>query len=226
MHAAAVELLGRRAALSPRDPPDPLVLDSLSTGDIVLFARSALHEHLPMALALHAYHALNRTDTDHAGVVVLDEAGTPYLLEATPFRGLALRKLEDQLLASRALQICVVPLLPRRDYSGPERADSFAVLERWASRSSWLLSEAVALPLGVVASLLSGLGVPLLAHLYPHCPSASLVLTALRSVGCDFRHKSKSDLFGITCNDILARDLVDARGRVSLDASTVMVRMR
>lgn len=79
---------------------DAIILDSLRTGDIVLFQRSWHRHHIPMSLAISNYHNATNTEYDHAGVVFVNPwDGMPFVLERQPFSSsLLLTRMDHRLL--------------------------------------------------------------------------------------------------------------------------------
>ena len=66
---------------------DDIVRDNLHTGDIILFHRRWYNYHIPIALGIKLYQSINDCDYDHAGIIVQDQYGVPYVYENTPFQG-------------------------------------------------------------------------------------------------------------------------------------------
>ena len=66
---------------------DDIVRDNLNTGDIILFHRRWYNYHIPIAISIKIYQYINDNDYDHAGIIIQDQYGVPYVYENTPFQG-------------------------------------------------------------------------------------------------------------------------------------------
>lgn len=87
--------------------------DALQTGDIVLFKRRWYLNYLPLAAAIVAYRSLTRCEFDHAGVILVDQLGSVWIVERSFLSGLVCRKFPDRLKNSQSELITLIPLLPR-----------------------------------------------------------------------------------------------------------------
>jgi hypothetical protein len=92
---------------------DDRMMDTLRTGDLVLFQRRWYYHHLPIGLTILLYRYLFNTEFDHVGVIVMDRKGNVGILENTFFNGLQLRNFPDRITYSQSRVINVIPLAPR-----------------------------------------------------------------------------------------------------------------
>ncbi len=176
------------------------IMDNLKSGDIVLFNRPWYKYHLPIAAVLLMYRSITKAEFDHAGVIVKDKFGTPFLIENTPFKGVQCRKFSDRLKYSQSRQIVVIPLdksvlvhpgelIPRKFHKYSELR-----LNYW-----WIFW-----------SVLNTV-VPNLADTGGACPNAFLVLETLNSLGLQVATRKTTSHppggGGIT-NDITIQDFV------------------
>lgn len=94
---------------------DEILLDSLKTGDVLLFSRRWYHYHIPQALYILVYQFIFDTEFDHIGICVCDKFGEPSVLENTFFGGLKSRPFNERIVHSKAHQISLIMLEPRDD---------------------------------------------------------------------------------------------------------------
>lgn len=92
---------------------DDRMMDTLRTGDIVLFQRRWYYHYLPIGLTILLYRYLFDTEFDHIGIIVVDRKGNAGILENTFFNGLQLRNFPDRITYSQSRVINVIPLAPR-----------------------------------------------------------------------------------------------------------------
>ena len=105
---------------------EDVVMDGLSTGDIILFRRRWYHYHIPANLLIAGEKYLFGSTYNHGGIIIEDKNGKPYLLENT-FSGKKLRPYDTRMLSSNAAQIVLIPILPRQDLSTEERKRNFDI---------------------------------------------------------------------------------------------------
>ena len=107
-HAAYVHEQRSRVQPRPWSPgsEDVSLAESLRTGDLLLFSRPCeLYQCGGAALcAVRKASSAGATHFDHAGVVVLDAMGTPYVLERT-WSKLQLRRFDHRIQCSRSKEI-------------------------------------------------------------------------------------------------------------------------
>lgn len=94
---------------------DEILLDTLKTGDILLFSRRWYYYHLPQALYILIYQNVFDTEYDHVGICVCDKYGEPAILENTFWGGFKLRPFNERIVHSRSHQISLLTLQPRED---------------------------------------------------------------------------------------------------------------
>ena len=92
---------------------DEILLDSIKTGDIVMFSRRWYKYHVPQALYILAYQKLFNTEYDHIGICVCDKYGEPSILENTFWGGFKLRPFNERIVHSRSHTISIIMLNPR-----------------------------------------------------------------------------------------------------------------
>jgi len=107
------------------------IMDGLSTGDVILFRRKWYNYHIPAAFTIASYrYKYNNIVYDHAGIIIEDTHGTPYLLENT-FSGIKLRPYDSRMIYSKAQEIILLPLLPRVDLSNGQRIKAFKLANEY-----------------------------------------------------------------------------------------------
>lgn len=92
---------------------DDIVMDTLQTGDILLFKRKWYYHYLPMALNIWLYRYITKSEFDHAAVVVVDKFGKVWVVENTPFKGVQCRNFEDRIAYSESQLITLISLQPK-----------------------------------------------------------------------------------------------------------------
>lgn len=218
-HAAFIEY-DSRLPVTMRDIPDPLIIDNVETGDVILFARNWWNHHIPIAMMLSAYHYLHKTDYDHIGVVCINADGTPYLIERNVLGIISSTHLEQALMNSKAHQIATIPLQPRVDFDLKERARLFsAMTTKVTDTSSPSLAQALC------SKFCQQWSIPLL-QLSPNCPSSFVVLELLKLRGVHLEKINGEPGQAITVCDFLNHSLVNRKSSVQLDEGTIMIRMR
>lgn len=90
-----------------------VISDALQTGDIILFKRRWYLNYVPLAAAIVAYRSVTKSEFDHAGVILVDQMGTTWIVERSFLSGLVCRKFVDRLKYSQSELISLIPLLPR-----------------------------------------------------------------------------------------------------------------
>ena len=103
---------------------EDVVMDGLSTGDIILFRRRWYHYHIPASILIAGEKYLFNSSYNHGGIIIEDKNGKPYILENT-FSGKKLRPYDTRMLSSIAAQIVLIPILPRKDLTTEERKHNF-----------------------------------------------------------------------------------------------------
>ena len=182
--------LRRRGARAPtrfeEGSMEEQFMDALGTGDVILFKRAWHDYHFPDFVSVGMYRALARATFDHAGVIVEDRKGEPFLLEKT-FSGVRMRPYEQRVLRSEAKEIVLVPLKPRPDLNNEQREAMFALAEEYAA----LHADEKETP-GLIEGTLHHLKhFKSASSSTPHytCPSSSVVLAFLRTLrdelGCE-----------------------------------------
>ncbi len=112
-HSISVEQYNRRKLQQTKFSPgsaDDVIMDSLITGDVILFNRRWYEYHLLVAIMVKAYELYYGGMYDHCGVIIQNEKGVPLVYENTPFGGTKLRPFEDRILKSKAPSIVVFTL--------------------------------------------------------------------------------------------------------------------
>jgi hypothetical protein len=224
-HTAYVDYSRRNHKPHPRDAIDPLILENVSTGDIVLFARHWYHEYQPLGTVISAFHYVHGTEYDHAGVVVLDKDGIPFLMEINQYQpGVHITNLEDRILTSTAHQIALIPIVPRVDYSMSERIRLFQQYNAYILSMRSERSESYKLPIGILSTLVRlAIGIPLQVQ---ECPHARLILDSMRIHGVSITNAKGTSDTSIICSDFLSKENIVTSGDFAFDASTTMIRMR
>lgn len=95
---------------------EAIISDNLGTGDLILFRRAWHKYHIPTALYIWYQQSILETEFDHAGVIVVDNKGEPYVFESSrSITGInyKLHKFSDRICHSKAKLIYVKPLHPR-----------------------------------------------------------------------------------------------------------------
>ena len=80
----------RLAKEFPIGSADGLIMNSLETGDMVLFSRRWYHYHIPQAIAIKLYQFIYDSEFDHCGIVVNDPiTGAAHIYDLAPFSNTA-----------------------------------------------------------------------------------------------------------------------------------------
>jgi hypothetical protein len=130
---------------------DDILMDNLSSGDVVLFSRRWYNYHLPAAMFIKIYQLIHNTEYDHCGVIICDDTGVPSIYELSLHGTLTIAPFSDRIIRSRAHQIVLIPILPRTNFSSTERNQ----LVRYAKEqveSSNAYPECISLGLGLLYS--------------------------------------------------------------------------
>lgn len=198
--------LRRRGARAPmrfeEGSMEEQFMDALGTGDVILFKRAWHDYYFPNFVNVGMYRALSQATFDHAGVIVEDRKGEPFLLEKT-FSGVRLRPYEQRLLRSEAKEIVLVPLKPRPDLNNEQREAMFTLAKEYAA----LHADEKETP-GLIEGTLHHLKHPKSASsATPRytCPSSSVVLAFLKTLrdelGCEKEKGRKEARGGIVSDD-------------------------
>ena len=131
---------------------EDIILDSIHTGDIILFQRKWYKQHLPMALSIMMYRYLHSSDFDHVGVCI-EYDGVPFIWERTPFSGYRLRSLQDRLSRSDAKQIVVLPMNLDNFISPEARQPLLSYCKAQAKSSNMMSNELISYIEGYVSLL-------------------------------------------------------------------------
>jgi hypothetical protein len=194
-------LLSLPADFRPGSTED-MVLDSVQSGDLLVFSRRWYLHHLPMAISLFLYRRLFDCDFDHVAVILVDRFGKPFVIENTPYQGIQCRPLSERLLfASSSENILLLPILPRdRANEGRELLNDRPTQLQLASHNElWSIANSVA------AKILQSVF---------HTPSRQcdcnvlFVQETLRQVGID--------LSTATNEPLTVQDLTDGQVRMNL----------
>jgi hypothetical protein len=195
---------------------EDMIMDSLHTGDVILFKRTWHTYHAPQAALIWLYRAISGSVYDHAAVVVEDKMGIPFLLE-TSFSGVKLRPFETRVLQSEAKEIVLVRLKPRPDLSNEQRTTMFALATDYSANHAstregqglwegtcnyFMQCQPVPTPSWIVSSTGGG---------EYTCPSSSIVLDFLRLMrteapapqresGISEHDKVGADVGGVICD--------------------------
>ena len=92
---------------------DDAIMDNLKTGDVLLFSRDPMKHYLPVAVYIMLFKYFHSTEFDHAACIVMDNKGTPHVLEST-FTGVKCRPYDVRIMQSKAKQIALVPAAARK----------------------------------------------------------------------------------------------------------------
>lgn len=173
---------------------DDILMDNLSSGDVVLFSRRWYNYHLPAAIFIKIYQLMHNTDYDHCGVIICDDTGVPSIFELSLHGNLTIAPFSDRILRSRAHQIVLIPILPRTNFSSAERNQlaSYAVEQ---IRTSNAYPECVSLGLGLLYScFISVFGDEIAPKFISQfigrsfeCPNAQVVLDCWRQLDIDLK---------------------------------------
>lgn len=230
VHAVAIETRKRFVGIEPefrQGSADDMVADSLRTGDVVLFSRKWYNYHLPTALLVKAQEAFYGGEYDHSGIIVM-KAGTPYVLETTPIRGVQCRRFEERIRHSSSSHIVVLTLNKSKSLSvqQDQQLKDFAVQES-ATKVTFLHSE--------IAGFAGGLCDYILAEVLKvkessgiYCPNVSLLERSYQSMNLGLKPKS-TDMSLVKANikDLHERKIlvktVDS-GSIQFSANDVHIR--
>lgn len=230
IHAAAIETRRHLKGIEPefrQGSADDMVADSLRTFDVVLFSRKWYNYHLPTALLVKAQELMYGGEYDHSGVIVM-KAGTPYVLETTPLKGVQCRRFEERIRHSAASHIVVLTLNKSKSLSvlQDQQLRSFAEHE-CATKATFVNSEIV----GFATSLCAYLLVDALKLKEPnriYCPNVDLLERAYKSMDLGLKPKwSGLRLHKISVKDLHERKVVVnslSSGDIHFSASDVHIR--
>lgn len=187
---------------------DEILMDNLSSGDVILFSRRWYNYHLPAALFIKLYQMIHDTEYDHCGVIICDDTGIPSVYELSLFGTLIIEPYPDRIIRSRAHQIVLVPIWPRTDFTTKERKDlvNYAKNQIKTSRA---YPECISLGLGI---LYSGFMTIFGDELAPkfisqfigrsfECPSAQIVLDCWHQMDVDLKDEKLRQK--LTCMNLL-----------------------
>lgn len=179
-----------------RGSADELIMDQLSTGDIILFSRRWYHYHIPIALCISFYHNVLGCEFDHAGIVVQHPiSGIPYIIEKNPFSNISCRRFDTRIQHSKSHQILLIKLLNSDDIKVPIHHNIKDIKE-----SQYLLDEFA--DVSKNSSELWGF-IGIFSGNKFLCPNADLVFKFFNSFGIMIRSNKSLDL-----KTILNRDFV------------------
>jgi len=191
-HAVAIETRKRFVGIEPefrQGSADDMVADSLRTGDVVLFSRKWYNYHLPTALLVKAQETFYGGEYDHSGIIVM-KAGTPYVLETTPIRGVQCRRFEERIRHSSSSHIVVLTLNKSKSLSvqQDQQLKDFADQES-ATKATFVHSE--------IARFAGGLCDYILAEVLKvkesggiYCPNVNLLERSYKSMHLGLKPKS------------------------------------
>lgn len=100
---------------------DDILCDNLKTGDILLTQRRWYCYEVPAAILIKLNQIVYSSDFDHAGIVVLNEDGIPFVLECC-FSGYRLRPYAERVSNSLSKQIALIPLSCRVEMNSEQRS--------------------------------------------------------------------------------------------------------
>lgn len=192
VHAAVIETRKRFVGIEPefrQGSADDMVADSLRSGDVVLFSRKWYNYHLPTALLVKAQEAFYGGEYDHSGIIVM-KAGTPYVLETTPIRGLQCRRFEERIRHSASSHIVVLTLNKSKSLSVQQDQQLLLFADQeCATKASFVHSEIAGFAGGLCDYILK----EVLKAKEPsgiYCPNVNLLERSFKSMDLGLRPKS------------------------------------
>ena len=187
---------------------DDLLMDNLSSGDVVLFSRRWYNYHLPAAVFIKLYQYIHDTEYDHCGVIICDDSGVPSIYELSLHGRLTISPFSDRIIRSRAHQIVLIPILPRTSFSSIER-NKLADYAKDQLKSSGAYPECISLGLGLLYSGFMAIFGDEVAPKFIsqfigrsfECPNAQVVLDCWRQLNIDLKDESLRQK--LTCINLL-----------------------
>lgn len=187
---------------------DEILMDNLSSGDVILFSRRWYNYHIPAAICIKLYQLIHNTEYDHCGVIICDDSGIPSVYELSLYGKLIIEPFPDRIIRSRAHQIVLVPIWPRTDFTTKERKD----LVKYAHdqiETSHAYPECISLGLGILYSGFMAIFGDEIAPKFIskfigksfECPNAQVVLDCWRQMDVDLKDKSLRQK--LTCMNLL-----------------------
>lgn len=163
---------------------DELVMESLQTGDLLLFQRDWKKYHLPTAAMIAMYRIIFSAEFDHAAVVIVDKKGDVFVLECSPWKGLQYRPFQKRIAQSLAKQILLIPVVPVIKLNTEERDRLCNHYKEVAERKSTASSGSKGMEMKtneIALFLRSLLRFAYTGHFL--CPSTSLICDVFQQLG-------------------------------------------
>ena len=187
---------------------DDILMDNLSSGDVVLFSRRWYNYHLPAAMFIKIYQLIHNTEYDHCGVIICDDTGVPSIYELSLHGTLTIAPFSDRIIRSRAHQIVLIPILPRTNFSSTER-NQLVKYAKEQVKSSNAYPECISLGLGLLYSgFISIFGDEIAPKFLSQfigrsfeCPNAQVVIDCWRQLDIDLKDDRLRQK--ITCINLL-----------------------
>ena len=187
---------------------DDILMDNLSSGDVVLFSRRWYNYHLPAAMFIKIYQIIHDTEYDHCGVIICDDTGVPSIYELSLHGRLIISPFSDRILRSRAHQIVLIPILPRTSFSNNER-NKLANYAKGQLTTSTAYPECISLGLGLLYSgFMTIFGDEIAPNFLSQfvgrsfeCPNAQVVLDCWRELNIDLKDEHLRQK--LTCINLL-----------------------
>ena len=187
---------------------DDLLMDNLTSGDVVLFSRRWYNYHLPAAMFIKMYQLIHDTDYDHCGIIICDDSGVPSIYELSLHGTLSIAPFSDRILRSRAHQIVLIPILPRTSFTSTERNQLVRYAEEQVKVSN-AYPECVSLGLGLLYSGFMAIFGDEIAPKFIsqfigrsfECPNAQVVIDCWRQLDIDLKDERLRQK--ITCDNLL-----------------------
>jgi hypothetical protein len=187
---------------------DEILMDNLSSGDVVLFSRRWYNYHIPAAICIKLYQLIHNTEYDHCGVIICDDSGIPSVYELSLYGKLIIEPFPDRIIRSRAHQIVLVPIWPRTEFTTKERKDLVNYAEEQI-KTSRAYPECISLGLGILYSGFMAIFGDELAPKFIsqfigrsfECPSAQIVLDCWRQMDVDLKDETLRQK--LTCMNLL-----------------------
>ncbi len=186
---------------------DGLIMNTLETGDLVLFSRRWYHYHIPMAVAISLYKFIHNSDFDHCGVVVNDPVtGVAHIYELSPFSTKpSYREFEARILYSQAHHIVTIPL--SFELNAEDRLKVNAYVKE--GPGSVGPSECVGMISGSIATALSRLLPGAIQSNNGLCPSSNALVKFYEQMGLKLLPSTENS--EITCRTFFERKVTFLR---------------
>lgn len=205
----------RKGEIFGPNTADEILMNHLSSGDVILFNRKWYKYHIPAAISILLYQWIHNTEYDHCAVIVCDDSGIPSVYELGIFGKPRLERYPDRILGSKSQQIILNAISLRGDVTNEQRLRLVNYVNEQVKVSN-AYPECISMVLGLLYSefiIVFGekLGENVLSRVFGRsfeCPSAQLVIDCWKQLDIDLSDELLRQR--ITCDKLYrARDNIE-----------------